>query len=315
MQGSVSLLNGKVSGIFAEQKSKITYPYLIIKDKNYTSPELAAVMLHEVGHLITYFEYIARVVSTNQVMGALHREISNIDSPDKRSTLFLSLKEVVKLTDEDITLLEKTNSQDAVSAIVVSSMVEESRSELGNPIYDTCSWEQLADDYTTRLQAGRELVSALAKMYKSHSNISFRSSFSYLAFEALKLVWLLLLVMGAPAVLAIVSLEFATILVMVDGFAGGDYDKPGARFTRVRNQIINELKNPKLAKEEISRLNEDLDFISNILEEVNDRRQILEIVFNFISSRGRKHIILQQQLEEIANNELFVKASKFKILN
>ena len=102
-------------------------------------------------------------------------------------------------------------------------------------------------------------------------------------------------------------------VVLIAGDADNPtYDRPGERFKRIRDQIVENLKDKKLNEDSIHRLRADLAAIDEVLATVNDRRQWLGAVVDMISNNARKvrnQEILQQELEDIAVNELFVKAA------
>ena len=95
------------------------------------------------------------------------------------------------------------------------------------------------------------------------------------------------------------------------------YDEPESRMRRIKQQIIQAMKDKRLPKDEIIRMEEDLKAIDIVMDKVKDKRQWLGILGDYITSTGRKNrntIVLQQQLEQLANNELFAKAAQFKTL-
>lgn len=310
VKGTVSLATGKVSGIFSEIESVVHFPIKMLANEKYSDEELAAVTLHEIGHLITYYEFISRSVTTNQVLSALSRGIAKADDVEKRTAIIVSAQKALKLKEKGIDELTKSTKGDVVSAVIISQLIEQTRAELGNNIYDLNSWEYMADEYATRHQAGKHLITAFDKIYRESFHKSFRSTGAFIAWEALKLFLLL------GGLVTGISIMFAAIIMLNDTDAIL-YDEPEARIRRVKQQIIQNLKDTTLSKDDVDRLNEDLKTIDNLLLEVNDRRQFISVVIDFISPsarRNRNEVLLQQELETIANNELFAKASQFKTL-
>ena len=317
IKGSVDLANSRVSGIFSTIESTIIMPYAWIMGRNGATPEeCAAVTLHEVGHLFTYYEYISRTTTTNQVLAALHRGYAEADTIDKRTTILVSAKKALQLKDEGVNELAKSTNAEVVVSVILSNMVEKSRSELGVNIYDMNSWEYLADEFAARHQAGKNLITGLDKIYKQFGHMSYRTKGTYIAMEALKLSLLIMGLMstaliGLPSV---IILMYGFILVSQDSDVV-IYDEPEARMRRIKQQIIQAMKDGRVSKEEVTRMTEDLKTIDSIMEGVKDKRQWLGIIYDTISAKGRKNrgaVVLQQQLETLANNELFAKAAQFK---
>lgn len=305
VRGSVNLTTGKVTGIFTEVKSTINLPLKMFSGDKYSAEEIAAVTLHEVGHLVTYYEYITRTVTTNQVLAGVSKALDGSGNIEQREAVLLSAKQALKLKDFDEKELAKSTNTKVVEVVLVSQIVKQTESELGSNVYDFSSWEMLADQYVARYGAHRHLVTALEKIYGSMWNISFRSLPSYLAMEALKLVMLFL----APGI--------AVFFIVMDGSGDGTYDRPGVRMKRVRNQIVENMKDKELSKDDHARLAADLVVIDDVIKRIEDRRQFLEVVWNTISPSSRKAYkqeLLQRDLEAIAANDLFVKASELRQL-
>lgn len=319
VKGSVDLNTARVSGIFSEIASDIMMPYDWIMGHNgTTAEENAAVTLHEVGHLFTYYEFINRTTTTNQVLAALSRGYAEADSIDKRTSLLITAKKALQLKDDGIAELAQSSNAEVVTSVILSNVVEKSRSELGVNIYDMNSWEYLADEFAARHQCGKHLITALDKIYKQFGHMSYRSKSKYVFMEALKVTAVILGLISTPIVggFALLTAFFGLIMISTDSDAV-IYDEPEARMRRIKQQIIQAMKDKRLSKDDIKRMEEDLRTIDNIMESVKDKRQWLGIMYDFLSPTGRKNrnsILLQKELETLANNELFAKAAQFKAL-
>lgn len=304
-RGTVSLRTGKVSGIFTEIKSKIWLPVRMLITDKFTPEEIAAITLHEVGHLFTYYEFITRTVTTNQVLAGLAKALDGTESIDQREAVLINVKRAMNLKDMDTRELAKSNNKKVAEIVVVSNIVKQTESEIGSNVYDFSTWEMLADQFAARFGAGRDLVTGLDKLYRGSWNISFRSLPAYLALEALKLVSLFII----PGM--------ALIIMSIDGAGDGTYDRPGARMKRIRNQIVENLKDTKLSKDDQERLKADLAAIDDVLKCIEDRRQFVGVLWDVLIPSARKALNqerLQKDLEAIAANDLFVKAADLKAL-
>lgn len=304
VRGSVNIMTGMVTGVFSEVTSVINLPVKMFTNTEFTVEEIAAITLHEVGHLFTYYEFMCRSVTGNQVLAGMAKKLDGSNDPAVREAVLVSVKKALKLKSLDVKALAKSTSNKAVEVVVVSNMAREARSEMGNNIYDMSTWEYLADEYATRHGGGKHLATGLEKYYRGSWNISFRSLPMYLAMEALKVT----LVFSFLPILTI-------YLVALDSTGDGTYDIPGARFKRIRNQIVENLKKRDLTKDDQQRLTEDLHAIDTILATVNDRRQFVGILYDFLSPSGRtnrREELLQKDLEQLGNSELFVRAAEMK---
>jgi len=314
IRGAVNLRTGLVSGIFSEIKATIHLPTDMLTERSkFTSEEMAAITLHEIGHLWTYFEYSSRMLATNQALAGMSKALDTAKSPEQREVVFISVKKALNLADLDEKVLSAATNNSISEVVVISALARASVHELGANIYDFSTWEYLADQYAARQGAGRHIVTALDKLYRGMGNISFRSTAGYLAMEAVKF-GLFALAATNPA-FTFGGLLISVFLFAMDGQGDGTYDLPGARFKRVRNQIVEALKDKKLLPEDVKRYQDDLDAIDKILKNVNDRRQVIGVLWDMINPMTWKPAAqkkFQQDLEAIAANELFARAADFK---
>jgi hypothetical protein len=322
VRGKVSLKDSSVSGVFSDVVSTLWFDYAMINSPKYEPEELAAIMLHELGHLFTYYEFMSRTVTTNQALAGLSKAWDESGSVDERESLLVTIKQSLKLTDIDEKDLAKSSNKKVVEMVIITSVARQSESELGSNIYDFSTWEYLADQFATRHGAGRYLVTGLDKLYRGFGHISFRSTAGYFSMEALKMTLFLfpaVVAVAAPAIFgpALYVGFFALILFGMDGAGDGTYDQPGARMKRIRNQIIENLKDKKLSKDDQNRLQEDLATIDALMKSVDDRRQLMGVLVDTISPgarRARKIELLHKELENIAANDLFLRASELTTL-
>lgn len=305
VRGSVNLKTGMVTGIFTEVKSKIHMPIVMFTTSKYDPEEVVAIMLHEIGHLFTYYEFMSRVVTTNQVLAGIAKGLDGSGTVEEREAVLINAKKAMNLSDLDTKALAKSNNNKVVEIVIISNITKQVTSEVGSNIYDFSTWEYLADQYVARQGAGRQLVTGLEKIFKGSWNISFRSLPTFLAMEAFKIVLIALGLFGVSFLLMAIDSDNAT------------YDLPGARFKRIRDQIVENLKLKTLTKDDNERLQADLVAIDSILKDVNDRRQFFGVIWDVLYSparKGRKQEQLQQELEAIAVNELFAKAAELKLV-
>jgi hypothetical protein len=302
-RGSVNLKTGTVTGVFTEVSSTVHYPSEMIAKTKFTAEEKAAMLLHELGHLMTFYEYMARTVTTNQVLSGVAKALDGSGTIAEREMVFISAKKALKLDELDASELAKTTSTKVAEMVVLTSAVQKSVSELGTNIYDFSTWEYLSDQFATRFCAGRHLALALDKIYRSTFNISYRNIAVYLTMEALKLT----LLIASPFV--------GLILIAIDGRGDGTYDVPGARLKRIRNQIIEAIKGAD--GNEQDQLKADLVTIDACLSNIEDRRQLVGYLWDVLSPTARRaysQAKLQQELEGYASNELFARAQEMKTL-
>lgn len=308
LSGTVDLAKGKVTGCFTNIQHIIHFPAKMIASADFSAEELAAACLHEVGHIFTYYEYITRTVRTNQVLDGVAKTLSSTNEPKEIEAVLISARKALALDDLNAKQLAKSTNKKVIELVVLTKAVESARSQLGSDIYDINSWEMLADNFAARHGAGRYLVTALDKLQRF--NISYRSTGSYIFLEALKLLSLIagFVFAGTGSILLgrIGFISFISMFTM--DLNSEDYDRPGARTKRIRDQVIMRLRDKTISREEREALNSDLKVIDESLAHVNDRLQWFTVLggFLFRSIRSRyKQERVQQELEYLVSNDLF----------
>ena len=307
LHGTVNIKTAKVSGVFSDIKAKMYLGKAFIQGNKFSSQELAAITLHEVGHLFTYFEFITRTVRTNQVLAGLSKILDGSENQEKREVALLSAKKALKLDKLDLSQLKDVNTK-TTQVVLIDALVKETRTELGYNLFAESSWEYLCDQFSARHGAGVHLATALSKIYKSQYNISYRSLAVYLAVEMIKVI----LLTSNPAFLVILFL-----MVMFDSQDGGGYDLPSARLKRIRDQATQYLKNKQISDVERRRILDEIESIDKLLAEMTNRKQLFTYIHEFFSKRTRDERAyrkLQYELEDIAMNDLYVKAAEFKLM-
>ena len=306
LHGTVNIKTAKVSGVFSDIKAKMYLGKAFIQGNKYSSQELAAITLHEVGHLFTYFEFITRTVRTNQVLAGLSKILDGSENQEKREVALLSAKKALKLDKLDLSQLKDVNTK-TTQVVLIDALVKETRTELGYNLFAESSWEYLCDQFSARHGAGVHLATALSKIYKSHYNISYRSLAVYLVVEMIKVILI--------SNLAFLGILF--LMVMLDSQDGGGYDLPSARLKRIRDQATQYLKNKQISDVERRRILDEIESIDKLLAEMTNRKQLFTYIHEFFSKRTRDERAyrkLQYDLEDIAMNDLYVKAAEFKLM-
>jgi hypothetical protein len=193
------------------------------------------------------------------------------------------------------------------AVILVNSAKNKSISELGVSIYDCTGCEQLADQYTNRMGAGKHLVIGLDKVYRYTGVYSGMSVMSFM-FDVLFL-----------PITAVVytTLFFTTLLAMsVDNGYERIYDDPKTRFLRVKHDLVNRLKNPRITSQERDMILGDIQVIDNVID--NTKPEVLSLVTrvaNMLYANRKKSLeseLLQKELEAFANNNFFIHAAKIQ---
>lgn len=310
--GYVDLATSKVHGAYA----KLGFHMFIcagLLDKNNTDEEVASLLLHELGHIYTYFEYLGTVVSTNYAMATAVAEALGVTNKPKRVEILSDIIDELKLDVNANELADETNAE-TVQIVLSDAFVKKQRSMLGSDIYDMTGWEFLSDQFAVRHGAGRALVTILDKAYRNSGYSSYRANSSFLAMEALKVATMI----SAHILTAGVTSIFYILVAIFYNPMSDVYDRPRDRTSRIKLQVIEALKDPNLSRPNRERYIDDLKVIEQIESEMKNRRTVFQFVCTTLVPSVRrqwKQTVLQKKLEDLSSNPIFVSAAKLNNLD
>lgn len=319
--GSVDVKKSWVEGYFAESKNELLYPTSFLSKgmcygAQLTAEEAAAIWLHENGHNFTYYEYLTRVNTSNQVLQYLSLKRTAAD-PEQYHVAVHSVAKAINLTDEQRIALEQAKSGKDLAVISIAVLADQMRAEIGSDFYDASSCEQLADQFATRHGAGMALISALEKIGGLEAYQGNRSRWGVVV-EVLKLVaTTMAMFIGALSVVGVVVavIYFFTLIMSVAlrHKLSQSYDNSEFRPARVRQDLIERLKEPDLTAEEKKELVTTIEQLGEVVahkKEYGDLSHYIALLVNSSYKKAYKYEMLQKQLEALASNDLFVKATK-----
>lgn len=311
IKGTVDYKESKVTGTFQDFECSMYFSKGLFTSGKFSAGEIAAIMLHEIGHIFTYFSFLSLNIKVNHVLFAASQSMLNTASQEDR---FIIMREVessldVKLTDKEN--LSKANKGEVIQTVILNSVIEKTRSELGSNIYDMRAWEALCDQFAARHGAGRDLATALDKVYRSYGHASYRNLFTFTMLEVIKATLFTMMILTGTGIALCVLIVLTNPMERI-------YDEPGERIKRVRLQLVEALKDKNISASRQKQLLDDIKVIDQLTPEINDRRGILELFWSDIIPYGRRQQSqkeTQQALEALLANDLFVRAAQFKTMN
>lgn len=314
MTGGVDRKNGRVSGIYTDIQGDVVFGVRLMRDKSFSNEELAAVLLHEVGHLFTYFEYLGTLVYTSHVIGAVAKSVYGIDSYDKRIDTLVEAEKVLGVDIDNKERIAATPNKRMRSlmaqSVLISTIAQKSRSDTGYNIYEMRSCEQLADQFTTRHGAGKDLVFALDKMYRRYWDKSTMNTAEYTVFECIKLILFMAGLFLFPITL--------TVYLLTANPTRKIYDDPEARVKLLKQQMLQQLKDKNIDAIKKRQILADIEAVELVQSTLDDKRSLMELFWTTIMPSGRaamKQQEAQKLIEGLLNNELIVTATKFELGN
>lgn len=321
--GTVDLAKAKVSGIFSEYNHPLHLNFNTLRT-GYAleADEIAAVLLHELGHAFYCCYYANRTDTTNQVLLQLSKDLTN---SDKRTVEYI-YKELHKVAP-DITKAEIDNVLHANKVVAgiqwFKTIVKVVRASTVNSKYDETSFEQLADNFPSRFGMGRSLTEGLDKLHVMAPEKNRAVFFIEHFLSILVTVFLLVTVGNLLALGAVLPGMFYGLMTYLFFRANGEdykdytYDKLKIRYQRVRNDAIEQLKQLDMSTEEVKKLIETIKVIDDIMKDVGNYKPLPTAISNLIFPGARQAmsaIEIQQTLEKLSANDLFLKSSEFRII-
>lgn len=328
LKGTVDLKKAKVSGIFSKNPLNVYFHLKTLKHLvGLSVPEMTGILLHELGHAFTYFEFSSRLSSNNQVL----QNLADAFRTNNKKELQYIFKEITinndidqksfdDLVDEENRVIFGLKFFQRYISILVSG--------LPNAKYNETASEQLADNFAARFGYGKEVITGLDKLFKGAPE---KSGFGRAMFVMFELISIMVAILGpfvgimvvaeAPIIL-VYSLLFLfmmpTILYMSgDNFVDMTYDRLKIRYMRIRHQYIEALKLGNISKQDLAKTIEDIKTMDEIINKTVIFRGLFSNVSNWlftINKNTKRDIEFQQLLEQLAHNDLFLKSAELSTL-
>ena len=341
MDAYVDMKNSKVGGYFSKVVSKITIFEGLLGDR-FTPEEIAAVVLHEIGHVFTFFEMSSKLAVVNVVLSETANLFSNTNDRIIRKKFLTDVEDKTGHKFEDKDAMSDTESPETAVAIVSAAAIDWVRSELGYKYYDDRLSEFMADQFATRHGAGRHLVTALDKMnmatrkpvneylstkatmrsnlvalLTSIVDLQMKNKFYFLPIPSSLSLNLNPLTIAASLV-GNIMIRLAYITYKNYGEKGEGryrYDSARDRYIAIRRELVTAIKDPVFDKEYVKDQLMSIKRIDEIIGSLNKygnlTNKAADFLYDYLNG-SFKELKFQRQYEELVNNELFVRAAQLK---
>ena len=331
-KGTVDLKNYRVSGAFSQVECFLYVNPESIKNHDkegeFTSEELGAVIMHEVGHIFTlYSTCVDMVTGVIPAMLAVNA-VTNVEDSEKRKMILEAYNQRPDvMTKLDVKhLLGK--SKDVQVAAILTNMAYDKKSATQSQVYDDVSSEQAANTFVAKMGAGSYLVSATMKLkgkryarFKKGKFSMFLSDVFYLARAIVKILFAILVMKYSTQMIKAIMLIITTcmeISTVKTNVFDTDYDELLHRHQRVKEDIIAMMKNPDIPKDTLLKLREQVKEIDEIIDVTTKGTSLLGKWFDLFKLTARKRIAQQdvyREIETMLNNDLFVVHRDLQLIN
>jgi hypothetical protein len=308
--GIVDMRNSKVGGAFEKMLFNVMMPYDMLTRTTFPADEVAAILIHEIGHAFTFLEYACRQITTNHALQNLVRILDKSFDNEKRVMLFDQAAKSMEMSAERTRALKECKTAEQLTVVVMDQAVSHCKSELGGSVYDVNSCEYLADQFAARHGAGRALVTGLDRLFKDYGMTQREMNFAENAF------WVFMLITSAMT-MGMAFPVWALLVIFGPDKSAEIYDNANARMNRVKLQIVEKLKDPNIEGATRAMLLDEVKAIEKCMENYDDELTRTEKVAYFFRPAYRKaHDIeqIQKDLEKLAASDMFVTAAKLKMI-
>lgn len=307
MKGTVDPANVMVTGVFSDIKSTLEIGTALFKPDGMTDEMIAAIILHELGHVFTYFQFLTTIAYGGLVV---QQTVRNVFMAKDYQTKRIQIKMA-----EDILGLEMEpgieewvdTSKDNLEVILMTRYFRQLNTRTDSIYYDVRNAEQLADTFAVRHGAGVYLAKANHKLNKANNQYGNRNYFVHLLSET------------ANTIKQFTYGEDSIREILLTVKQPTKYDNPKDRIAFIRFQLIDDLKQlprgDKAARESIVSSIKDID---KILKSIKQRKTFLTYVHETFSSAGRansKSVNNIKKLESMLYNDLYYQSAKLKTLH
>lgn len=330
----VNIKTAKVTGVFSKLPFGLYYPIDSLNSNKLTPAEMTAVCLHEIGHAFTSLEFLSRFSTANQVLSAITRSWEEDDK--SREFVYSTAGTMLSGNSKAFESFETIRDEKIITVVLIDAVKEGFVSQTGTLHADSVTSEQVADQFCARFGYARPLMSGLEKIYGAGTWVDKTKNGTRVflnVLEGLKLSTLPVISVGA------MSAGAAAVPLVVYGFLIGllglwaesvtndnspsqpkTYDDAVVRHKRMREQVIELLKDTKLNAATVKRALEDLKVMGEIITEYNTTpyKSLMNKVLTFFSKKrktAQDASNLQRELEELSANELFAKSAQIRTIN
>lgn len=311
--GSVDFKKSRVSGVFAEiETTMVIGSDFFFTERQTTSAETAAIILHELGHVFTIFTSIIYTATTNFALSGVSERLNKAKNTEEIAVIVKDFAMEAKLDGKTVENLvgisREAKTKDAI-VVQLSLATRNMRPELGIGVPDQAQCEHMADEFAAMHGAGYDLARALDKWREF---LVVNPVQLYL--QDLSLIFAIVSVLTSPihsVLLGALMIWAAYIDLARDRNYGTFHD----RIRKIRSSMIERMKGLDMKPAELAAAVLEIDKIENIVEELPEYKMLFTYVFEFIFKGARDRramIVLQNNLEQIASNDLFVSAARLK---
>jgi len=321
--GSVNIHKAYVTGIFSEYEHPLYMNFsVMVQYASLSAAEITGILLHELGHGFNACYYSDRTDRTNQVLLSIGERVNGTRSKDDLEYIYRELEKISPSVQKEEVDRFVNGSRVVASLAWFSLVIGMVRSQMQNDRYNDTAYEELSDSFAGRFGYGRPLATALEKL--SAHQVEKNPSAMKLAYL---IEFIMIVVTAGVAVAALINpvtfltgcyiAVFSLFWTYISGedFQDYTYDKLKDRYIRIRQDVIEQLKDKTLSKATVGEMLETVYVMDDIIKSTQTHRNLLTRISNLVFSNNRSalnSIEAQKLLESLASNDLFVASAELR---
>lgn len=334
---TIDTKNGRISGSYNNHNTLIEVDFKgFITSLKLTDGELAATIMHEVGHAFTFILFSDKLATMNESLQAVGAIRNKYAYDAKVNEMIKAELQTIdsSITNEDVENMVSDNFVTQSSALFSFMSKNLDMKDLSLYLVPTAAnynAETIADSYAARMGFGVELMQSLDKIGKGLEEFNKGSELFYNVQTNIILVSGILInaaAFGLPmATLWLLKYFFFYMLgSLISEVIGGvvtdiipfTYKDDSERYRKIYNNEIDRIKTLDLTTQEKEEIISNLAVMKAVMgnRKTGDISLTHKIYTTLFRSRGNKasYDVQQDVLEKLANNELFVKALSLQLL-
>lgn len=318
--GWVDLKKGTVDGVLAQLQSTVYLSLELIRNRQFSAEELAAQILHELGHIYSFFETLVYSSATNMVVTTAIEVLAGTESkPERIKLVSRALGSFGPINAEAATLISEESEDTNQRLLFLKTFEEGERQRLKqlvdrDDVYNMRSIEFMADQFAIRHGAVVSLANAQHKMSLRNRTGYGTSQSTFLAFQASRYALLGVVGFVSPPIGLVIGLV-ASVLVAAEVRNEDINPDPIERLARMKGDLVQLLKNTTLSPTLRKQLLQDIEVLDVLRSQVKDNGGLFRYVWRNILPTGRRRAQLrelQKGLEDLINNDLFTQAARLR---
>ena len=263
--------------------------------------EIAAIIMHEVGHHYVMLEYLGLAFGMNHILDQMDKELKSVKSKKMEYKIIKMVKDSLSIPDLDEDSIVDVKDSKIRRSLIISETAKSFNSTTNSAMYDSVTYEAMADQFASRLGLGAALSTGLIKLHKAGGAPEVQHIAVYVILRSFMLL--------GEIYLGAIFAPVIAIALLFGAKPGPIYDELKDRLERIRREEITKLDKLNLSKDEVKLIIGTIDRLHDEIKTIRSSRSWGEQLFTtiiptFRKMKDRKKDI--RALERLAVNELTV---------